>query len=163
MSVSPCRAEGRVFLPSRFFLSLALLMGLSSPATARTDFGEVYDGVQRGLNEGMLGQPDARLERLLEGAALFASDGTFLGYWTDRFAPDSIFNENGPYGSKASNRSVKGEFGPYGSPDGERSAWNPFSHRPPYFSRKGRFICYLTTNTTLEPRLDPRVLFVRSR
>ncbi|MEX2303588.1 MAG: IPT/TIG domain-containing protein [Bryobacterales bacterium] len=96
----------------------------------------------------------------VEGALIFADDGTFLGRITSNvFARDSIGNEFGPYGSEFSSTSIFNEFGKYGSEFSPTSAFNRFATRPPIIFVNETAVAYLTTNEFKTPRIDPRALF----
>ena len=65
---------------------------------------------------------------------IFANDGTgtYLGTLSNnQFAPDSISNPFGRYGSEFSPYSVNNRFGIYGSPFSPYSATNPFATQAP--------------------------------
>jgi hypothetical protein len=100
--------------------------------------------------------PDIRYEVL--GAEIWAADGTFLGIvsYNDRF--DSIANEDGPHGSRYSVYSIWNANSEYGAPYGPMSAWDPQTPTPPRLFKNGEFICYVTTNNDLHPRIGPRAL-----
>jgi hypothetical protein len=96
----------------------------------------------------------------VEGALIFADDGTFLGRITSNtFARDSIGNEFGPYGSEFSPTSIFNEFGRYGGEFSSTSAFNDFATRPPIIFINQTAVAYLTTNEFKSPRIDPRALF----
>ncbi len=96
---------------------------------------------------------------VLEGALVFADDGTFLGRITSNtFAADSIGNPFGRYGSEFSTTSIFNAFGPYGSQFSPTSAFNDLATRPPVIFVSGRAVAFLTTNTLKTPRVDPRAI-----
>lgn len=141
----------------------ALLAG--RPARADVNWLAVLNGVANGLAEenhrNLSGNGDyyGQVNQALAGAALVANDGTFLGYWTSQYDTNSLFNPYGPYGSKFQIGSIWDSFGNYGSQHSIYSPWNPYSTQPPIFVRDGQALCYLSVNTVLSPRLDPRVLY----
>lgn len=92
----------------------------------------------------------------LEGATVFSQEfnQAYLGFFGSQFANDSIMNQFGPYGSPFSSTSVRNEFGDYGSSFGIYSAQNPFSASPPIIYKNQTPIAFLTTNTSLTPRVS---------
>ena len=68
----------------------------------------------------------------LSGCHIVANDGQFLGMITpNEFAPDSILNEFGDYGSEFSSTSIFNEFGDYGGEFSKLSPFNEFTPTPP--------------------------------
>ena len=97
---------------------------------------------------------------LLEGALIYADDGTFLGEITfNTYAADSIGNPYGRYGSEYSSTSIFNRYGRYGSEYSTTSAFNEFASRPPIIFLNGRAVAYLTVNQFRTPRVDPRALY----
>ncbi len=71
--------------------------------------------------------------------SIVAQDGTYLGKLSlDRFAPDSISNPFGPYGSRFSPTSIQNPFSVYGSRFSPLSPTNPFASDPPWILTAGR-------------------------
>ncbi len=77
---------------------------------------------------------------------LEASDGTFLGKFSNKYDSESIFNKYGNYGSKYSNTSIFNKYGNYGSKYSALSPVNPYTSTPPKIYLVGQFVGYLTTN-----------------
>lgn len=92
---------------------------------------------------------------LLIGAEIYASDGQFLGVFTNNaFQATGIANEFGLYGSNFALYSIFNNFGQYGSKFALKSAFNSFSTAPPILVVEGKGIAYLTTNPSKSPRVD---------
>lgn len=65
-------------------------------------------------------------------SAIVGADGTYLGrYSRDRFAPDSVSNPYGRYGSRYSPDSIRNPYGRFGSRYSPESAANPYASNPP--------------------------------
>lgn len=95
----------------------------------------------------------------LEGASIVAQDGQFLGIVsTDKYDSDSINNPYGSYGSEYSSTSIFNDYSRYGSKYSSLSAFNSIASKPPMIYKDGKFIAYLTINTTKTPRVDPYAL-----
>ena len=95
----------------------------------------------------------------LEGAEIYASDGTFLGTITrNRFDPKSIGNQFGSYGSRYNSTSILNQYGSYGSQYSALSPFNRYTNSPPRIVLNGRLMAYLTINPYLSPRVDPQEL-----
>ena len=95
----------------------------------------------------------------LEGAAIVAANGQFLGViTTNSYDPKSILNEYGDYGSEYSEHSIFNEYGEYGGEYGEYSPFNEFTYTPPKIYTKDHKWAYLTVNRALRPRIDPHWL-----
>ncbi|MDP7066872.1 MAG: hypothetical protein QF637_04565 [Acidimicrobiales bacterium] len=95
----------------------------------------------------------------LEGAIIVAEDGEFLGKITIRATdPQSIGNEIGRYGGTISRTSIFNEIGRYGGEISRMSPFNSITSVPPRIFKGDRFIAYLTVNTIITPRVDPRAL-----
>jgi hypothetical protein len=94
------------------------------------------------------------------GATLVAQDaqGTVLGHVTDRFDPESVFNEYGRYGSRYSGESVWNSRGTFGSPYSGFSPYNDNTTTPPVLMKGGQIIGVLTTNARLPSAVSPDVL-----
>ena len=101
------------------------------------------------------GALDAIDAGFLYGSEVIADDGTYLGKIADSWDSDSIFNENGPYGSKDNNESIWNENGPYGNRFSRYSAFNPGTKTPPKIIKDGKFIGYLSINKRLSGAIDP--------
>lgn len=93
--------------------------------------------------------------QLRRGQYLVAQDHTFLGILDSEFASDSIFNDFGEYGSEFSSTSIFNDFSEYGSPFSSLSAFNDFAGEPPMLFEDNNFICYVTTNSLMIPRVSP--------
>ena len=74
--------------------------------------------------------------------------GFFACTFCEEFAPDSINNEFGRYGSTFSSTSIRNEFSQYGSPFNSLSACNEFASAPPRVYNANRTVYYgeLTIN-----------------
>ena len=88
---------------------------------------------------------------LLNGAYLQAQDfsNTYLGFFGNEYASESIMNDYGSYGSSYSSTSVRNEYSQYGSAYTSYSANNPYTSSPPLIIKNGALIGYLTTNTSI--------------
>ncbi len=69
--------------------------------------------------------------RSLELLMLVATDGQFLGTFEDKYAPKSIFNTYGLYGSPYSATSIFNNYGNYGSDYSTLSPFNAYSSDGP--------------------------------
>lgn len=102
----------------------------------------------------------------LEGAVVYAidhvtKDQIYLGRITDRYHPESIFNEFGRHGSKYGTASIWNEYGRFGTRD-SRGALNEYATNPPYIFKDSRPIGRLTINQYIPGSVSPyylRVLF----
>ena len=83
---------------------------------------------------------------------------TFLGFFGNDFASDSIFNSFGSFGSAFSSTSIFNEFSDWGSPFSAESAFNEFASRPPIIQKSGQFVAFLTTNSTKSSSVDPNAV-----
>jgi len=93
------------------------------------------------------------------GAVIIGADDTFLGVISrDTDDPESITNREGRWGSRWSEDCLWNPDGPWGSRYAHDSPWNPYATRPPKVFDDHCFIGYLTTNTDLQPRIDPEWL-----
>lgn len=92
------------------------------------------------------------------GASVVGNDGKFLGTLTNKYDANSVLNTYGIFGSKYSITSIFNEYGTYGSAYSSLSAFNAYATKPPVLYLRGTAIAYLTINTTLSPRFDPRAL-----
>lgn len=91
----------------------------------------------------------------VDGAEIYAQDGTFLGEVSQNVAsPDSIANPVGVYGSTTSITSIFNPDGFYGSLISDTSPNNPSATRPPILEKSGFKPTYLTENETITPRLS---------
>jgi hypothetical protein len=95
----------------------------------------------------------------LEGAAIIANDGQYLGKitWND-IDSESIMNDIGKYGSDISSLSIMNDIGKYGSDISPLSPWNDITSTPPKIITKDKRWIYLTTNNIMSPRIDPHML-----
>ncbi len=102
----------------------------------------------------------SQARQLTKASYIEAGDGSFLGKLTpNKFDNDSIFNSFGPYGSKFSQFSIFNNFSNYWGQFSQLSPFNNFATNPPKLYVNGKFVAYLTTNPSLEPRLHPDDLF----
>jgi hypothetical protein len=109
------------------------------------------------LLSGNIIESESHARQLNYESYIVAGDGTFLGKLNpNRFDTESIFNRFGPYGNKFSQLSIFNKFSPYGGNQfSPLSPYNSFSTNPPKLYVRGKFIAYLTTNQSLNPRLHP--------
>lgn len=113
----------------------------------------------KALFEGRIVESESEARRLKGESYIEAADETFLGKLTpNRFDPDSIFNQFGPYGNRFSQTSIFNRFSNYGSQFSNLSPYNKFTQTPPRLFVKGKFVAYLTVNPLLSPRIDPDAL-----
>jgi hypothetical protein len=88
------------------------------------------------------------------GCRIIASDGTYLGLvWADTSHPHSIVNAWGQYGFDGSPTSIFNPNSPYGGLRGVFSPFNKSCPSPPSLYREGKFVSYLTDNTSFSPRV----------
>ena len=87
----------------------------------------------------------------LNGAYLVAQDSsnTYLGFFGNEYASESIMNNYGSYGSPYTANSVRNDYSQYGSAFGLYSANNPYSSNPPLIIKSGQLIGYLTNNSII--------------
>jgi hypothetical protein len=85
----------------------------------------------------------------VDGAYVYASDGTYLGFFGNQFATDSINNSFGTYGNQFSASSMLNTFGTYGNPFSSLSATNSFATQGsvPILYKYGVAIAYVSANT----------------
>ncbi|WP_020616357.1 stalk domain-containing protein [Paenibacillus daejeonensis] len=93
--------------------------------------------------------------------SLYSNDGkVYLGkLTTNEFDSESIYNQFGKYGSQYQSLSIWNEFGKYGSNYSSESAFNDLASKPPKIIENGKFVAYLTTNTTIRDRISPYDLY----
>lgn len=92
---------------------------------------------------------------------IFATDGQFLGVINDNpFDLDSIANSFGTYGNPFNSLSIWNEFGTYGSDFSPLSPFDDFSTTPPQIFENSAFVAHLTTNSFVNPRVDPNDLAI---
>ncbi|MGA7160543.1 MAG: hypothetical protein WBZ48_06055 [Bacteroidota bacterium] len=88
------------------------------------------------------------------GCRIIASDGAYLGLvWADTSHPHSIVNPWGQYGFEGSPTSIFNPNCPYGGLRGVFSPFNKSCPSPPSLYREGKFISYLSDNTSFNPRV----------
>ncbi len=91
--------------------------------------------------------------------SVFAPNGQFLGIINDNpFDPDSLCNPFGNYGNKFSSTSIWNQFSNYGNSFATYSAFNNVTSTPPIIFANTQPLAYLSTNSTLVPRLDSTYL-----
>jgi hypothetical protein len=81
----------------------------------------------------------------LDGAYVYAYDGTYLGFFGSSLSPESIMNTYGIYGSNYGTN-MRNEYSLYGSPFGIYSANNSYSLNPPKIFKRGVPIGVVTNN-----------------
>ena len=94
----------------------------------------------------------------LEGCAVVASNGQYLGKITRFIHSNSIFNEYGKYGSSYSNTSIWNSHGNYGSKYSSQSPFNPYITNPPKIIRNGSVVAYITVNENIANAINPYAL-----
>ena len=88
------------------------------------------------------------------GCRIIASDGAYLGLvWADTSHPHSIVNPWGQYGFEGSPTSIFNPNCPYGGLRGVFSPFNKSCPSPPSLYREGKFVLYLSDNTSFNPRV----------
>ena len=88
------------------------------------------------------------------GCRIIASDGAYLGLvWADTSHPHSIVNPWGQYGFESSPTSIFNPNCPYGGLRGVFSPFNRSCPSPPSLYREGKFVSYLSDNTSFNPRV----------
>ena len=88
------------------------------------------------------------------GCRIIASDGAYLGLvWADTSHPHSIVNPWGQYGFEGSPTSIFNPNCPYGGMRGVFSPFNKSCPSPPSLYREGKFVSYLSDNTSFNPRV----------
>ena len=106
------------------------------------------------MTVGELNKRQLRRETFLVG-----SDGIFLGLISSNtYAPDSISNPYGRYGSKYSSSSIWNPYGTYGSKYSSKSPFNQYSTTPPQIYLYGKCVGFLTTNPYKANALNPEKL-----
>jgi hypothetical protein len=87
----------------------------------------------------------------LNGAYIVAQDSsnTYLGFFGNEYASESIMNSYGSYGSPYATTSVRNDYSQYGSAYGLYSPNNPYSSNPPLIIKSGQLIGYLTNNSII--------------
>ena len=100
--------------------------------------------------------PLGRMLNDVLGAQIVASDGTFLGLVSrDRIDPNSILNEQGPYGSSIYPNSIFNPYGTYGSRYAALSPFNEFSPSPPKIVKNGAQMGSLSANQYIMGAIHP--------
>ena len=90
---------------------------------------------------------------------LLAADGSYLGRLTlSQYAPDSISNPYGIYGSKYASASIWNQYGTYGSPYSSLSPFNPYTTTPPMVFLRGIKVGALSKNQFVVGRIDPDMI-----
>ena len=92
---------------------------------------------------------------------------TYLGFFGNQFASESVMNIYGTYGSQYNALSVRNPYGSYGSDYGSYSAFNPYTVLAPQIWKHGVLLGYLTANTSLPndvylPNVDAQCAFSAS-
>jgi hypothetical protein len=107
------------------------------------------------LSAPCLAQDD--LFNLIVNGKVVADDGTFLGAISkQKYETNSLANKYGSHGGKYSSDSIFNKYGTYGSKYSLQSPFNKYTTTPPKIvDTQGRFVAYLTVNTSIKPRVDP--------
>ncbi|GAA4445476.1 hypothetical protein [Novipirellula rosea] len=93
------------------------------------------------------------------GGVIIAPDGQFLGIISNNLIdPKSISNSVGQHGSSVGQFSIFNTVCKYGGTIGRYSPFNNASNECPQIYVNAKPICYLTVNTWMSPRFDPRML-----
>ncbi len=77
---------------------------------------------------------------------LEAEDGTFLGNFSNKYDPKSMFNNYSNYGSRYSSTSIFNPYSNYGSKYSSLSPINPYTSTPPKIFINGSYFGRLTIN-----------------
>jgi hypothetical protein len=98
-----------------------------------------------------------------EGAMIIADDytNTFLGTVSSKFDAESIFSEEGDYGSATSLDSVWNMHGIFGSEHSIYSARNLKTPSPPMILKDGQVVAYLTDNASIRNAISLESLIER--
>ena len=98
-----------------------------------------------------------------EGAIIIADDytNTYLGSITNKSDPESIFNEEGEYGSAMSLDSIWNTNGLFGDEHSVYSPRNPQTPSPPMILKDGKVVAYLTVNMSIESAISLALLTER--
>lgn len=91
----------------------------------------------------------------MDGAAVFATDGVFLGTISNRHESDSIFNESGEHGGVYSSVSIWNQHGSYGGQHAAMSPFNLFASSPPLIFKDGIQVATLTVSSTAVSPVSP--------
>ena len=134
------------------FADTAVITGLTVGSATVT---ATVEGRSVSILVNVIAPQGANLCSQIAGASIFASDGQYLGRLTNRFDPQSAFNEFGLYGSKYQANSTNNRYGQYGSPYGSKSAWNPYASSPPILYKNNVALAYYTVNTFKTPYVSP--------
>jgi hypothetical protein len=107
---------------------------------------------------GFFQPPSTEFNRFLD-AQIFAADGRFLGVISrDKFAPASILNEYGEYGSPHKANSIFNSFGNYGSPHSVLSPFNEYAPSPPQIVKGSQSLGSLSVNRYVSGAVNPHAL-----
>jgi len=102
---------------------------------------------------------DSEVERK-EGFLLYDSEGIFLGKLSTNVEDeDSIFNDDGAFGSITSTKSIWNKGSIYGGSKTNQSAFYEKASDPPQMFLNGEFWGYLSKNTFKTPRIAPENLW----
>jgi hypothetical protein len=117
------------------------------------EFEDVYEGIIRELYQRAadVEGPHPEVRNYLLGP-----DNKFLGKLTsNRFDPNGIYNQFGPFGSKYSSNSIFNRYGPFGSVYSSTSPWNRYAGSPPQIFVDNRHVGALTKNRFVPGARDP--------
>ena len=90
---------------------------------------------------------------------IVASDGQYLGQLTlNQFAPESILNPYGIYGSPYGACSIFNQYSMYGSPYSSLSPHNPYTMTPPIIYVRGQKVGCLTINPYIYGAVNPGMI-----
>ncbi|MCW0218322.1 MAG: hypothetical protein OJI67_08365 [Prosthecobacter sp.] len=96
----------------------------------------------------------------LDGAAIIAEDGTYLGKIADEYDQKSIFNKYGTYGNPYAPKSIWNDYGQYGSEYSNKSARSEYTSTPPKIIVSGKVVGFLSRNKYKSGSIDPLILGV---
>jgi hypothetical protein len=99
----------------------------------------------------------------LQGAAIVASDGEYLGKIASKYDGESVFNSYGTFGNKYSAKSIWNSYAEYGNQYSPKSPFNRYSSDPPRIVKDGVVIGYLSVNTSLASSVNPGALVACSQ
>jgi hypothetical protein len=110
----------------------------------------------QGLLAGRIAQSEVATLIARGASFIVGSDGTFLGKLIpNKFDADSIFNKYGPYGNKFSPTCIFNPYSPHGGRFSPESPFNQFAKAAPKVYLKGKFVAFLTKNSSFQPSIDP--------
>jgi hypothetical protein len=150
-----CSTPPKLFLKGRFTGVITRNQYVANAIPTEGFLYTLRNNIQA-LLAGQIIEDESQGRKLAGESFIEAGDGIFLGSLRpNRYDQDSIFNHYGPYGSKYSQTSIFNRYGPYGGRFSSLSPFNPYASNPPKVYHEGRFVAYLTVNSSFSPRIDP--------